>query len=340
MKKIVKNILIAFAIGFAVFTLLVLISDREDLQNAISKFPKIVFLYMVGILLLDYLVGGLRNYIVLRTFNKKISFLDALENNFFGIFFSFVTPMSIGGQPFQIYHLTQLGINSADVTNIVLSRTFGSLLVNFFIALCFLAEALRYLTNKSQILVISIGLLISIVLTVLALVAFLNAKFVAKFLSVLTKLTKSEKIRKIEENAFEWISKMSASTKKLWTEKLYVMILDMLLGALMFIFLIPIQLYLPLVYMTKRKNVASYFGFVSLFILVNTTAVYIPTPGSSGGIEGLYKIVLSNIYGSGTATSALLIWRLVTYYLPIVVGLLLIWRMNMWGAIEQQNTKR
>ncbi len=340
MKKIVKNILIAFAIGFSVFTLLVLISDREDLQNAISKFPKIVFLYMVGILLLDYLVGGLRNYIVLRTFNKKISFLDALENNFFGIFFSFVTPMSIGGQPFQIYHLTQLGINSADVTNIVLSRTFGSLLVNFFIALCFLAEALRYLTNKSQILVISIGLLISIVLTVLALVAFLNAKFVAKFLSVLTKLTKSEKIRKIEENAFEWISKMSASTKKLWTEKLYVMILDMLLGALMFIFLIPIQLYLPLVYMTKRKNVASYFGFVSLFILVNTTAVYIPTPGSSGGIEGLYKIVLSNIYGSGTATSALLIWRLVTYYLPIVVGLLLIWRMNMWGAIEQQNTKR
>ncbi|AEH50339.1 lysylphosphatidylglycerol synthase transmembrane domain-containing protein [Pseudothermotoga thermarum] len=339
MKKLIRNILMTFAIGFGIFSLLFLFSDRQELQTAFTTFSKKLIFHMTVILAVDYIMGGLRNYVVLKSVVKRIRFLDAMENYFFGVFFSFVTPMSIGGQPFQIYHLiTKIGVDSADATNVVLSRMFSNLIINFIIALLFLPKAIQYLTNKTQLIIISLGLAISIGVTFLCLLAFLNAKFVAKILHILAKTTRNEKFKKISENTLAWVSKMTESTKVLWTKNLYVMIIDMLLGVIMYIFLIPIQLYLPLVHMSgKNFQQIHYFGFVSLYILISSTAIYIPTPGSTGGVEGLCKIVFSNIFGSGVSTYAILIWRLMNYYLPIGVGLALIWRINIWNTNVMDN---
>lgn len=56
-----------------------------------------------------------------------------------------------------------------------------------------------------------------------------------------------------------------------------------------------------------------------------TTVVFVPTPGSSGGIEFAFSSIFSALaIGAGTTVSysGMLIWRLITYYLTIFLSML------------------
>ncbi len=48
--------------------------------------------------------------------------------------------MTSGGQPYQIYHLTQIGIESTLATNIVMSRFIESLIFSGGVILIFLKK--------------------------------------------------------------------------------------------------------------------------------------------------------------------------------------------------------
>src|SRR5690625_3233732 len=48
-----------------------------------------------------------------------------------------------------------------------------------------------------------------------------------------------------------------------------------------------------------------------------------PTPGGSGGIEGLYVLFFSGLIPTATVAPTLLVWRLLGYYAFIAVGLVL-----------------
>lgn len=53
------------------------------------------------------------------------------------------------------------------------------------------------------------------------------------------------------------------------------------------------------------------------------TALVMPTPGGAGGIEGLYALFLGPLMPRGMVGPTLLLWRLMTYYLFIAIGLFL-----------------
>ncbi|MDX1419849.1 MAG: lysylphosphatidylglycerol synthase transmembrane domain-containing protein [Rubricoccaceae bacterium] len=51
------------------------------------------------------------------------------------------------------------------------------------------------------------------------------------------------------------------------------------------------------------------------------TVLAVPTPGGSGGMEGLFMLFLAPLLPAGFAGPILLVWRLLSYYLFIVLGL-------------------
>ena len=71
-----------------------------------------------------------------------------------------------------------------------------------------------------------------------------------------------------------------------------------------------------------------FFHLLAVLSLVNTVAYYTPTPGATGGVEGIYHITLSGMVSYNSITVALLIWRVYSYYIPILVGLIMIWRVR------------
>jgi len=325
LRKILKNVLISVLFGFSIVTIIGLISAKQGLISALKSFPKSALLTLLVLLIIDYLIHAQRLYFILRGLGYKVRFLDCLENVFYTVYFSFVTPMSIGGQPFQIYHLTRLGVKTYDATNVSISRMFIGIFIVFFVDILFLKRVLLILRGTVGLTVVLVGFAISVLITILGLLVFLNKTWLHGILRFVQRVTKSEKLRERERAILEWIDKMSSSTKYLFSKSFWAVMLDFLLG-LVGSALVSYQLKYALE--SVSSNQVALFTFWGIVSMLNSVVYYIPTPGSSGGIEGFYQLVFSKLYGSKSAMSGILVFRLVTYYLIVFLGTILIWRFK------------
>ena len=67
---------------------------------------------------------------------------------------------------------------------------------------------------------------------------------------------------------------------------------------------------------------------ISFLQIIPTQAIlllimmFIPTPGSGLGAEGGFYLLFKSIFKEGTINMSILFWRMYTFYLPILVGLL------------------
>ena len=67
---------------------------------------------------------------------------------------------------------------------------------------------------------------------------------------------------------------------------------------------------------------------ISFFQIIPTQAflllimTFIPTPGSGLGAEGGFYLLFNSIFKEGTINMSILFWRIYTFYLPILVGLI------------------
>ena len=68
---------------------------------------------------------------------------------------------------------------------------------------------------------------------------------------------------------------------------------------------------------------------VSFVILIDTIAMtsyvsmvnaFIPIPGASGGTEAMFVLMFSKVFGVVNASSTMLLWRIMSYYLIMLVG--------------------
>lgn len=323
LKKIIINVIISVIIGFVIINIVGIFFAEQDILSAVKAFPKKSLLILLGLVVLDYILNTLRMLFVVRSMGYKLTFFQCLENVFFNIFFSYVTPMSIGGQPFQIYHLTKLGIPAYDATNISISRMFVGITTVFTIDIFLIKNVLSILKGTVGLSVVLIGFFVTVAISVLGFLVFINKNFLSKIFKFIGFITRSEKIKKKESAALEWLEKMNMSTKTLFSKSYWSLILDFVLGVFGSA-LIAYQLKFSIESVSTVKVPFSVFW--GIMTMLNTVVYYIPTPGSSGGVEGFYQLVYSHIYGAKASMSGIIVYRFFTYYLIVFLGTALIWR--------------
>ncbi|MGC9796382.1 flippase-like domain-containing protein [Fervidobacterium riparium] len=326
-----RNVIISVIIGLAIVNIVGLFFAEQDPIAALRFFPLGGFVILVLILALDYFLNALRIMLFVRFMGYRLSFWKSLENFFFTAFFSFVTPMTIGGQPFQIYHLTKNGVPSHVATNISVFRMFEGVIIVSIVDLIFLKDVINILRGTVGLSVIIFGFLITVGLSVAGFIAFVNKELLYTIFKFFLRLTKSEKIQEKEMKALTWFEKMSTSTKSLLMNRYWVILFDMVTGMLLSITpAILLKISIECVSNTAVQ-LTTIWGIISM---LNTIVYYVPTPGSSGGVEGFYQMVFSHIYGAKPTMTGIFVFRLVTYYLIIFIGLFLMIRFkeNIEGA--------
>ncbi len=324
-KKILINTIVAVVIGLSIVNIVGIFYAKQDPITALKTFPIKSLGFLLLLLAIDYAIQAIRTMIVLRSMGYRITFLQALENFFFVVFFSLVTPMSVGGQPFQIYHLTKLGLSSHDATNISITRMFEGILIVFIISVLMFKNVFRLLRGNLGLSVIVLGFLVTLSISVAGFIAFVNKKFLFAIFRFISRLTKSEKLQKKEKKALEWLDKMSASTKMLFFQNYWALIVDLIIGILGSLIPSFMLKYAIESVSTVRMPLTIIWGAINM---LNTIVFYIPTPGSSGGIEGFYQLVLSHFYEPKATMTGIFVFRLVTYYLIVFLGIFLIWRFS------------
>jgi len=285
-----------------------------------KKLALMAFLIYISITIID----ALRLKITLRFFKYHLSFFHSLKNIIVSVFFSILTPFSIGGQPVQVYHLSNLGVKAHDATSIVISRTIVVMFSTIIISFSFLYSVLKILPYDIHSVVLT-GILISSVITTLMGIAFFNVGYADKLLKLLIFFLPKRKKEKIINKFNKSVLAYKTSMNTIWSKEKKIIIIDFIMYGII-AFLQPLSLYIPLKYLCHIDY--NYFAVVGLFTILNTVAFYFPTPGSSGGIEGIYFLVLSRIINCSDVAKSILLWRLSSYYFPLLVGFVFSWNLK------------
>ncbi len=321
LKKLISKIILGLAI--TIFILLLIIFLTTDTKNIIEAFRQINISYLcvaISLTLLYFLLSPIATCILTKIKKCNISMTDTYLIANTEHFFNGITPFATGGQPFQVYSYSRLGVKPADSTGILIMHYLINVaFINLFaiISTIIYPQLLQAVGNLLPLIII--GFVVNILAYVL-IVLLACSKKVADFLvNLLTILSKIKFLNKFIVPSIPAFKKYCSDTqnafKELWKHKGITLICFLIRAITMLVY------YAITFYILKAFNINC--NYSDMFFVMCGTAfviigcVFIPTPGGSGGIEfaftSIFVFIASGIT-SDVGASGMLLWRILTYY--------------------------
>ncbi len=255
-------------------------------------------------------------------------------------FFNGITPFSTGGQPFQVYAFAKSKVKPAESTCLLLMNFMVFMLVTNGFALCALFYFKSFVTTMSMTVIAIVGFTMNFTVLGITMLLATNktvCRLLSRFLDFLCR--------------FGWIAKFLKPRAESLKEY-FVQVQDA------FGHLIKKKRAFFLSVFTKILSMAAYYAttffilralhidvpFSDMFFVICGTSfavtmvVFLPTPGASGGIEFAFKSVFFSIAAGVAAVSygGMLIWRMMTYYLVMLISLLFYIALEIGFSIERK----
>jgi uncharacterized protein (TIRG00374 family) len=332
-RSLYRNLFLALLSTFSVFAVfLIFAKDGTGILKILLASPidiLIGFAIFFGIILID----SVRTMIMTYFLGEKISWSVALSNSILGYFYTYITPSSAGGQPFQIYHLSKWKVKPEISSAIILTRWSTMMIFLSISSILLLKHYLVYIQIGIPVLsqliwvIILLGVTVSFLIVLLlllphagiGLIKFLERSRILKGIFRMFKKDDVQVLNKFEENMKNFYDAMHM----IWMRKPLLIIFDGLTGILDLglLYYILYRSIMAASYENNDKFFLSFWSLSAIFILLSFVVYYFPTPGSSGGIEGAFYLVFA-MYGTPSAVMAgIIVWRISTYYLPILLGI-------------------
>ncbi len=326
--KIIKSskskTFIVFLIMIVVFYLII----KDDYMNIIETLQKAnhwLILLAVILIFVYYYLKAKCIYVIAKEQNKNITFKSMFNQTLITQFFNGITPFSTGGQPMQVYMLRKNGLPVGQATSIIIQD-----FLMFQLALVTIGIVALVLNRIFGIINISIALYSLIILgfainTAVGL-CLIFISFSKRFNTFAGKLLiriaskfkivkdKEKTIEKLEEKLEEFHESAKIFKKR---RGLFTRCYLYNLFALFIFYAIPLVIFIsldPNCGLTVAQSITS-----SAFVLL--VGNFVPIPGGSGGIEFSFSTIFGGLLNNTTLVStALLTWRVITYYLGVLIG--------------------
>lgn len=322
MKKIKNNIVLLLLVSIVIFCV-TLKDDFVGILEVLLNSKKIYIIIVIAIILISDLIKSLEISTLIKKENKNYEYKDGLYLTFKTNFFNGITPFSVGGQPFQIYTLKKKNnIDYITGANIVFKDFYAhqmSLVILSVMALTlnmvFDIVIINSITRKLLFIGLVINLSISMFLIFLT-CSKSNLKFIINiFVETLFKL----KIIKDKDMVLTKINASISKFKKQISEILVnpkLIIFCILLNSLK---LLCIGCATYFCFKSVGSNVTLLSSLV-IYMLILTMSASIPIPGASGGMEYGFIALFSYYVIDAKLAATMLLWRGLTYYLPLIFG--------------------
>lgn len=293
-------------------------------------------------ILLTYLFKALKLSIMCKSMTKKWHFKTCFETGIFGIYYNNVTPLAVGGQPFEINYLSKHGVHGGVSSSLPIASYFLNQLAFVILGvtslILFSSNALDIPLHMidatptiTSILAI-IGLFLCMLMPILVVTFSFMPKFGAMLVKFLFRLgSKLKIIKKPEELKYKTTKNVihnSKCLKKIATNPL-VFISSFILSFGETLASCSIA-YLTLKFFGfnwPAEDLAEWAQVVQLCLILYAAISFIPTPGNSGAADLsfylLFKTGLTDSGYSGFAFPAMLTWRILSFYIYIIIGFIL-----------------
>ena len=245
-----------------------------------------------------------------------------------GKYYDSITPAAIGGQPFQIYYMRKYsklpdGVSTSIPIFGMVSNQLGFIIIAL---VCFLIGSLS-INNAVLIGTACFGLLFYAFWPVVILIATFLPSATAELINIVVKflhkihLVKNRKstIEKVEYEVNEYAKSIKRILK---TKGLF---LKAILLSLVFQIMISM---IPFFVLTAFGGDVDFLPCFVTTVAVTSAVYFIPTPGNAGAAEGAFFVVFSAL-STGYIFWAMLVWRFFSYYIFILIGLIIYFVMHL-----------
>jgi len=319
-KNIKKNTIFLLIIT-AVVLYIVLKDDFEDIIDILTKIDIKYILLAFLFYALFIVLKGFVNYKITND-KSKLSLKEAIKHNIITQFFNGVTPFSTGGQPMEVYMLMEHDIPIAKATNqTIQSFIFYQIALVICGTIAVINNFLFPIFPKVRLLqmLVLLGFVIN-VLVVVFLILISRSKRVTNKLSTLSiKVMKKLKMKVDEEDIKQKFSDYHEGFKELRKRKrLFVGGVLLNIVSLLCLYIVPMFI----LYSMGDFTSLTVNNTITASAYVYIIGGFVPIPGASGGIEYGFGRFFGNFIEASTLSAVLLLWRLITYYIGIIIGAL------------------
>lgn len=319
--KVKKNTILILIITIIVLYFIL----KDDFPSIVKAFQNIdvKYIFIAAILyLLSIVFKGTANYIIVND-KKRVSLLESIKHNAIAQFFNGITPFETGGQPMEIYMLTEHGISTLKATNQIVQ---SFIFYQIALVLCgFFAVGYNYFfhifpkVSVLRLLVLA-GFITNIIVVLFLLLISISKKTTTKIINFITRILKKIRIKIDEKEIEKKIEDYHKGFQEIKKRKGLTTIGILLnIGSLLCLYITP----LFVVYGMHEFNQISVINTLTASAYVFLLCSFVPIPGSSGGIEYGFTQFFGNFIHSNIISAVLIIWRFITYYLGIIIGAIL-----------------
>lgn len=311
--------------------------DRQALWT-FMHIEKIKLLYIFLVVFVAWSCDASRFCLTARAMGYRIRFRHGLALTWLHYFGCALTPMQVGGGPFQVYVLYRSGVPVGSGIAITLVRTlFSTFLLSLAApAAFFLVPQLHHGGMLVRGVFYYVGTL-SIVMWTAFILSIVRADWIKKFCGWgLLRLKRWKwfrklSVKKVYRTVCSEIDSYSKNVKRMVGPGLPYFIGAFLLSIchLMALFSV-LPLLMRAVHLHPRYFDALLAQGMFTFILY-----FIPTPGASGVAEGGGAAIFSLLMPGNMAGVMTVLWRFFTEYLAIFMGCLVAIRMIGWENADR-----
>ena len=298
-----------------------------------SSFSPLILLVALGFWFVIQCVDGYRiNLLVKNSSGRSRPFLS-YKTNAIGRYYDAITPMSTGGQPFQVFYLKNRGLNVAAAVSVPIGKyVINQLCISFLWTVC-LIIGLATSSGFTQVLCI-VGWVMNSLLMVAVIILSINQRVGKKIVVFILKALQKVKIIKDYEKRYNQVIKIVTDfqvTLKSFLKdtKLFI---KMIITSTLSIFLHYSLAFLVYCVMIGHFDFSMYWQIFLFAVMIDMAASFIPLPGGTGVSElsftSLFAVLISP---SSMLTWALLLWRFLTYYSILIQGILIMAYDNAIG---------
>jgi len=281
----------------------------------------------VGSMLLYYAFDTLMFRLAAKYMGLKHSYRESLLTTMYGLFYSSITPLQAGGQPMQVVQLKKHGIPVGVSTSVLVLKFLAYQLgVTLLGTLGFFYLGSDVLEGGVTMLIFYIiGYLFYLGSVVLCLLALLKPSWLFEigeklidFLARHRLLRKPETVANAHEGWKKIITDYGQAAKFALGERM----------GMFYIFLAALGTavcYMAVTYFLYRGMGYNDYGFVYIVLLqclLYIAVSFLPIPGGTGASEGGFYMVFAKLFTGASRFPAVLLWRTITYYLTLLLGVL------------------
>ena len=327
MKKLFKNPIFNIFLIFLFSGLVLYFTFRKDGQEVLEVLSRLSIGAIIGLILLTMLERACLAFgltISSKLTNPEYKFWQGFLNAYVAGLFCNITPGASGGQVAQGYIFHRQGIP--------LSKSVGILWLDFivyqatmctYVLVLLLLRFHYFYSNYSRFFfIVILGFLVGVAAVVIVVLIVKSEKFYNWLSTTGVDIgVRFHFVKDSEETRNRLNEQLKLFQKELAIleadKKLFFLLVLENLGRLTIYYSIPLFCAKALQIPVEAKQIINIICLTAFVTMVNA---FLPMPGSTGGTEATFILMFSTIFTPVDSKSIMLVWRVVTFYLTLIIG--------------------